>query len=110
MIDDNDECLCDVLFICWVLRMVLKVCWIVSFCSGLFILVEVGLFDGCVVMMYWVVVEDFCECYFVVCFEFDCIYVKDGNVYMLVGVMVSMDLGFVFFEEDFGVELVCCIV
>lgn len=90
--------------------MVKNVCCIVSVCMGFFILVEVGLFDGKLVIIYWVVVEDFCVWYFEVCFIFEWIYVKFGNIYIVVGVIVVMDFVIVFVEEDLGVELVRWVV
>lgn len=55
---DLDEVLFDVLFdvVC-----VVVVCGVefVGLCFGVYVFVVVGLFDGCLVIMYWVWVDDF---------------------------------------------------
>lgn len=60
-------------------------------CLGVFVLVEVGLFDGCCVIIYWMWVEDFVGCFFVVWVEFDVLYIEDDGLLILVGIVVGID-------------------
>lgn len=95
------DCMCELL-----VDLFGKVECMVLICFGVFLLVEVGLLDGCCVMMYWVFFDWFRDCYFVVLVEKDCIFVCDGMLWSLVGMSMVMDMVFVMFEEDFGLDVV----
>lgn len=45
-----------------------------------------------------------------ICVEDDWIYIVDGLIWMLVGMMVGFDFVFVMVEKDFGVDVVWLVV
>lgn len=83
---------------------------IVLVCVGAFLLVIVGLFDGCCAVIYWELVGELACEFLVVEVDVDALFVVDGLIHFLVGIMVGIDLCLVLVEVDHGVELVCEVV
>lgn len=83
---------------------------VVFICSGVFVFVWLGFLEGWCVIIYWCLCEWLVIYYLIIDVDVDVIYVWDGFIWMLVGVIFGMDFVLVFVEEDWGYEMVLVVV
>lgn len=101
-----------VLFVLLDVLCVVYVCGVclVGLCLGVVVFVQVGLFDGCCVLIYWVFMDDVVVLYLQVQLQCDVFYVQDGILLILVGIVVVIDCCLYLLCQDYGVEIVSCVV
>lgn len=78
---------------------------ILSFCSGAFLLAEIGLLDGKKATTHWHNAELFKKRYPAVQYVEDVLYVYDGNVGCSAGSAAALDLGIEIIRNDFGYKI-----
>ena len=75
---------------------------LVSFCSGAFLLAQLGLLQNKQATTHWRYAEIFRQRFEQVKFVDDVLYTQDGNIYCSAGSAAALDLGIALIREDFG--------
>ncbi|MDP1932648.1 MAG: helix-turn-helix domain-containing protein [Gammaproteobacteria bacterium] len=78
---------------------------LLSFCSGSFLLAEIGLLDGLQATTHWRYAEKFKARYPRVSYVEDVLYVYDGRIGCSAGSAAGIDLGIEVIRGDFGYEV-----
>ncbi len=78
---------------------------LLSFCSGSFLLAEIGLLDGRQATTHWRYAEKFKARYPQVSYVDDVLYVYDGRIGCSAGSAAGIDLGIDVIRSDFGYEI-----
>lgn len=79
--------------------------YLVSICTGAFLLAEVGALDHKSCTTHWRCVDALIEQYPKVNVNPDAIYIQDGEVYSSAGVTAGIDLALALVEQDYGAAL-----
>lgn len=77
-------------------------CRLVSFCSGAFLLGELGVLDGQRATTHWRYAELFQQRFPKVSYVDDVLYVRHGNLACSAGSAAAIDLGLALIREDYG--------
>lgn len=78
---------------------------ILSFCSGAFLLAQLGLLDGRKATTHWHYAEKFKNDFPSVHYVGDVLYVYDGTIGTSAGSAAALDLGLAVIREDFGAAI-----
>lgn len=78
---------------------------IFSFCSGAFLLAELGLLDGKKATTHWRYAELFKQRYPLVNYVEDVLYVYEDNIGCSAGSAAALDLGIEIIRQDFGYQI-----
>lgn len=78
---------------------------LVSFCSGAFLLAEMGLLDGRQATTHWCYAEIFKQRFPAVQYVDDVLYVYDGRIGCSAGSAAALDLGIEVIRRDFGYRI-----
>lgn len=78
---------------------------VLSFCSGAFLLAELGILDGRQATTHWRYAEIFKQRYPAVKYVDDILYIYDGIVGCSAGSAAGIDLGLQVIREDYGYEI-----
>ena len=79
--------------------------YLVSICTGSFLLAEIGALDGKSCTTHWRCVDALIAQYPKVNVNPDAIYIQDEKVYSSAGVTAGIDLALALVEQDYGAEL-----
>ncbi|MBC3764270.1 GlxA family transcriptional regulator [Neptunicella marina] len=77
---------------------------LVSFCSGAFLLAELGILNAKTCSTHWRYATEFVQRYKRVNFSNDVLYCIDGNVATSAGSAAALDLGLALIRQDFGLD------
>jgi AraC family transcriptional activator FtrA len=78
---------------------------ILSFCSGAFLLAQLGLLNGRRATTHWRYAEIFKQRFPEVCFSDDVLYIYDGQLGCSAGSSAAIDLGLEVIRKDFGYRI-----
>lgn len=78
---------------------------VISFCSGAFLLGELGILDGREATTHWRYAELFKQCFPKVNYVDDVLYVFDGRVGCSAGSAAAIDLGIEIVRKDYGYQI-----
>lgn len=76
----------------------------VSFCSGAFLMAEMGFFDGKFATTHWLFANDFKNNYPKVNYVDDVLYIYDGHLGCSAGSAAALDLGIEIIRRDYGYQ------
>jgi len=79
--------------------------WVLSVCSGAFVLAAAGLLDGRRATTHWKFGRELAARHPRVRVEQEPLWVKDGNIYTCAGISAGIDLALAWVEEDCGASL-----
>jgi transcriptional regulator GlxA family with amidase domain len=71
-------------------------------CTGVFLLAEAGLLDGCRAVTHWAFCEELARRYPAIRVEPDPIFLRDGRFYTTAGMTAGMDLALALVQDDLG--------
>jgi transcriptional regulator GlxA family with amidase domain len=71
-------------------------------CTGVFLLAEAGLLDGCRAVTHWAFCEELARRYPSIQVEADPIFLRDGRFYTTAGMTAGMDLALALVQDDLG--------
>lgn len=78
---------------------------IISFCSGVFVLAELGLLDNRQATTHWIHENEFKKRYPHINYSHDALYHYDGRIGCSAGSSSALDLGIEIIRDDFGYEV-----
>jgi transcriptional regulator GlxA family with amidase domain len=71
-------------------------------CTGVFLLAEAGLLDGCRAVTHWAFCDELARRYPAIRVEPDPIFLRDGRFYTTAGMTAGMDLALALVQDDLG--------
>ena len=71
-------------------------------CTGVFLLAEAGLLDGCRAVTHWAFCDELARRYPLIQVEADPIFLRDGRFYTTAGMTAGMDLALALVQDDLG--------
>src|SRR5258705_12792324 len=71
-------------------------------CTGVFLLAEAGLLDGCRAVTHWAYCDELARRYPSIQVEPDPIFLRDGRFYTTAGMSAGMDLALALVQDDLG--------
>jgi transcriptional regulator GlxA family with amidase domain len=71
-------------------------------CTGVFLLAEAGLLDGCRAVTHWAFCDELARRYPSIQVEPDPIFLRDGRFYTTAGMTAGMDLALTLVQDDLG--------
>ena len=74
-------------------------------CTGVFLLAEAGLLDGCRAVTHWAFCDELARRYPAIRVEPDPIFLRDGRFYTTAGMTAGMDLALALVQDDLGREI-----
>ncbi|CAH8193043.1 MULTISPECIES: helix-turn-helix domain-containing protein [Vibrio] len=78
---------------------------VITFCSGAFLLAELGILDGKQATTHWAFAQDFQARFPKVNYAADVLYVFDGHIGCSAGSAAGLDLGLAVIRRDFGYQV-----
>lgn len=79
--------------------------YVVSVCTGAFLLAEAGLLSSRTCTTHWIKVDELASQYPDTEVKNDSIFVQDGHIYTSAGITAGIDLALALVERDYGQEL-----
>jgi transcriptional regulator GlxA family with amidase domain len=71
-------------------------------CTGVFLLAEAGLLDGCRAVTHWAFCDELARRYPTIKVDPDPIFLRDGRFYTTAGMTAGMDLALALVQDDLG--------